>query len=280
MRKSLILLPFLLAATPALAQPAAKQEIAYGKAPLQKLDFYKSAKPGAPLVIFIHGGSWTAGDKGNATGAAKVSRYAAAGYAFASLNYRLVPGVKVADEAQDVADAVGYLIAHAKELGFDTRKVVLMGHSAGAHLAALIATDPHYLAKSHIGLDKLAGVVLLDGAGYDVTSRVAEGGPQVEGTFIKAFGNDPAEQRAVSPTLQAAAPNARDFLILHIDREGGARQSEALGRALTAAGSRVQVQGVEGKGLAGHMQINRRMGDPSFAPTALVDQWIAARFAR
>lgn len=280
MRKIPILLPLILVASPALAQSVPPREIAYGTAQLQKLDFHKGASPDAPLVVFVHGGGWKRGDKGNATGDEKVAHFTGRGFAFASVNYRLVPAATAEQQAQDVADALGYLVKHARELGFDPGKVVLMGHSAGAHLAALVATDPAYLRKAGWGLERLAGVVLLDGAAYDVPAQMADGPRIMGGTYQAAFGSDPARQRALSPTLQAAAPNARDFLILHVQREDGARQSEALGRALEAAGAHVTVQGLEGRGLRGHMAINRQLGDPGYPATAVVDRWIDGVLAR
>jgi len=276
MRKALILLAVLLAPAPVLAQSAPPREIAYGVEPLQMLDFYKGARVEAPLIVFVHGGGWKRGDKGNATGTEKVAHFTARGYAFASVNYRLVPGATVEQQAQDVADALAWLAAHARELGVDPRRIIVMGHSAGAHLAALVATDPVYLRTAGWALDKLAGVVLLDGAAYDVPAQMAEG-PRIMGdTYAAAFGSDPVRQRRLSPTLQAAAPNARDFLILHVERDDGTRQSEALGRALTSAGARVQVQGFAGRGLRGHAEINRRLGDPNYPATAVVDRWIDA----
>ncbi|MBB4097201.1 alpha/beta hydrolase [Sphingomonas kyeonggiensis] len=280
MRKVLILLPLLLAGMPALAQSVPPHEIAYGATQLQKLDFHKGVSAGAPLVVFVHGGGWKRGDKGNATGDEKVAHFTGRGFAFASVNYRLVPGVTVEQQAQDVADALGYLVQHARELGFDPGKVVLMGHSAGAHLAALVATDPAYLRKAGWDLERLAGVVLLDGAAYDVPAQMADGPRVMGGTYQAAFGSDPARQRVLSPTLQAGSPNARDFLILHVQREDGARQSEALGRALEAAGAHVTVQGLEGRGLRGHMAINRQLGHPGYPATAVVDRWIDGVLAR
>lgn len=280
MRKALILLPFLLAASPALAQTQPGREVAYGSAALQKFDYYRSARPDAPLVVFIHGGGWKRGDKGNATGAEKIAHFTGKGYAFASVNYRLVPGATVEQQAQDVADALGWMVKNARAMGIDPKRIVVMGHSAGAHLAALIATDPRYLQKAGWALDRLAGVVLLDGAAYDVPAQMAEGPRVMGGTYEAAFGSDPARQRALSPTLQAAAPNARDFLILHVERADGTRQSEALGRALTAAGARVTVQGFGGRGLRGHMEINRQLGDAGYPATAVVDRWIDAVTAR
>lgn len=257
-----------------------KTDIAYGADPLQHLDFWRAKGPDAPLVIFVHGGGWKRGDKSNTTGAAKVSHSLAAGNAFASIDYRLVPAATVEQQAQDVADAVAALRGQAAKLGFDPNRIVLMGHSAGAHLAALVGTDPRYFATAGMKPDAVRGVILLDGAAYDVPRQIAEGGNFMHDTYVQAFGSDPARQKALSPTFQVAAPNAPDFLILHIARDDGTAQSTALGAALRAAGTPAEVKAVEGKGLRGHMEINRKLGDPDYPATALVDAYLKRQFAR
>lgn len=267
-------------AMPAMAQTPSAHEIAYGSDRLQKFDFYaaKDASRPAPLVVFVHGGGWMRGDKGNGTDAAKVAHFAARGFAFASVNYRLVPAARVEDQAQDVADALGYLVRHVADLGVDASRIVLIGHSAGAHLAALVGTDPQYLRRAGLGMNQIDGVVLLDGAAYDVPVQMKEGAPMMRGTYQQAFGSDPARQRALSPTLQAAVPNAPAFLILHVDRADGREQSEALAAALRAAGTSVSVQGLEGRGLAGHAQINRELGEAAYPGTGIVDAWMDGIF--
>ncbi|WP_353204912.1 alpha/beta hydrolase [Sphingomonas sp.] len=263
-----------------VASVPGKVDIAYGTDPLQHIDFWRAKGPDAPLVIFIHGGGWKRGDKSNAIGAAKISHYLAAGYAFASVNYRLVPAATVEQQAQDVADAVATLRGQSAKLGFDASRIVLMGHSAGAHLAALVGTDPRYFAKAGMKPDAVRGVILLDGAAYDVPRQIAEGGNFMHDTYVQAFGDDPTRQKALSPAFQVAAPNAPDFLILHIAREDGTVQSTALGAALRAAGTPAEVAAVEGKGLRGHMEINRKLGEPDYPATALVDAYLKQRFAR
>jgi arylformamidase len=250
------------------------EAMAYGKDPLQTLTYWKAAKAGAPLIVFVHGGGWKRGDKDNATGAAKVEHFTGEGYAFASINYRLVPGASVEQQAQDVADALAALRKRAGELGFDPNRIILMGHSAGAHLVALVGTDMRYFAKAGLQPDAVHGVIPLDGAAYDVAGQMAQGGRFMSGTYEQAFGTDPARQKALSPTLHAARPNAPAFLILHVDRADGTAQSEALAAALKKAGTPVEVHALEGKGLRGHMEINRSMGDADYPGTAIVDQWI------
>lgn len=256
-----------------------RTELHYGDAPLQALDYYPAGAR-APLVVFVHGGGWKRGDKGNATGAAKIAHFREKGYAFATINYRLVPGATVEQQAADVASAVAYLRRNAGKLGFDPSRIVLMGHSAGAHLVALVGTDPKYLKAAGLDLSAIAGVVPLDGAAYDVPAQMADGARIMQPTYAQAFGNDPARQRALSPTLQTAAPNAPAFLILHVDREDGTRQSEALAAALRNAGTRVEIQGFEGKGLAGHIAINRQLGEADYPATPVLDAWLEKLFSR
>jgi arylformamidase len=255
-------------------------EMAYGQAPLQKLDFWKAKTAGAPLVIFVHGGGWKRGDKGNATGQYKAPHYLAQGYAFASINYRLVPEATVEQQAADVASAIAYFRKNAASLGIDPKRIVLMGHSAGAHLSALVGTDPQYLRGVGLEMSTLAGVIPLDGAAYDVPAQMTDGARIMQDIYKQAFGTEPQRQKALSPTWQAAAPNASAFLILHVDRYDGARQSAALADALRKNGAKVQLQAFEGKGLKGHADINRKLGDPEYPATPVVDAWLRNVFGR
>ncbi|MBK8037996.1 MAG: alpha/beta hydrolase [Verrucomicrobiaceae bacterium] len=255
-------------------------EMSYGRDPLQKLDYWRPTAAGSPLVVFVHGGGWKRGDKNNATGPEKPAHYLAHGYGFASINYRLVPAATVEQQAQDVASALAFLIRQAESLGFDASRVVLMGHSAGAHLSALVGTDMRYLKKAELSPKSLRGVIPLDGACYDVPRQIAEGGDFMQDTYIDAFGSEKERQLALSPTHHAAAPNAPAFLILHVQRVDGAAQSKALGEALTKAGTSAEVRGFEGTGLRGHTEINRRLGDPDYPATPVVDEWLKKIFAK
>ncbi len=248
---------------------------------LQKLDFYRSpTNRNAPLIIFVHGGGWENGDKSNATGQYKAPHYNQLGYAFASINYRLLPAAPVEQQAADVASAVSFLRNNASRVGFDPDNIILMGHSAGAHLVALVGTDPQYLQAAGLNFSSLRGVIPLDGAAYDVAAQMEDGSRIMQDTYRDAFGTDPVRQNALSPTLHAASPNASSFLILHVDRDDGERQSNGLAKSLKLAGTPTQINAVAGKGLKGHMEINRKLGDPSYAATAIVDAWIKERFGR
>lgn len=255
-------------------------EISYGTDPLQKLDYWRPTAAGSPLVVFVHGGGWKRGDKQNATGEEKPGHYLQQGYAFASINYRLVPAATVEQQARDVADAIAFLIRQAESLGFDSSRIVLMGHSAGAHLSALVGTDMRYLNKAGLSPKSLRGVIPLDGACYDVPRQIAEGGDFMHETYIQAFGGEKERQLALSPTHHAAAPNAPAFLILHVQRVDGTAQSKALAAALQKAGTPAEVRSFDGIGLKGHAEINRRLGDPAYPATPVVDDWLKSVFAK
>lgn len=271
--------------TPAIAADAPQagrpETLAFGQDPLQALDFWRArdASKAAPLVVFVHGGGWTRGDKRTSSQGAQAGHFLAMGYAFASVNYRLVPSVTVETEAADVAASLKFLLDRAPTLGFDRRRVVLMGHSAGAHLSALVGTDERYLQAVGLKETDLSGVILLDGAAYDVASQMEQAGPFMVRTYREAFGTDPVRHRALSPTQQAAPPNASQFLILHIQREDAVRQSRALGDALRAAGTPAEVQGLPGEGRSGHRDINVLLGEPDYPGTAVVDRWLQGVFA-
>jgi arylformamidase len=260
--------------------PARKAtEYKYGANKLQSLDFSPSVQGGsAPLVIFVHGGGWKRGDKRNATGQYKAAHYTSQGYAFASVNYRLVPEATIEQQAQDVANAIAWLHGKAAQLGIDKSRIVLMGHSAGAHLSALVGTDPQYLQNAGLSHSVLRGVIPLDGAAYDVPVQLTEGPSFMHETYKQAFGTDLKRQIALSPTHQAEAPNAPSFLILHVDRDDGKKQSANLANALRNAGTLAQVTHIKGRGLKGHMEINRQLGKPDYPATPVVDAWLKDRF--
>ena len=261
------------------ARDDGKQALSYGTDRLQAVDYWAGATRSAPLVVFVHGGGWSRGDKRMMDGSDKLAHWRAQGYAVASVNYRLVPEATVEQAAEDVAAAVALLKARSGELGFNPGKIALVGHSAGAHLVALVGTDPQYLRGAGLSFADIDGIVPLDGAAYNVSQQLDEG-PRIMGrTYRQAFGEDAARQQRLSPTAQAVAPNAGEFLILHVQRPDGIKQSEALGAALRRAGTGAEVRGFSGTGLSGHAEINRRMGDPDYPATPVLDAFFARIFS-
>lgn len=173
-----ILSVFLLAgAVPALAADPVKadvehvKDIAYhtGKdadTDKQKLDLYlpKGAKD-FPVFMFVHGGGYQKGDRKD--GEALGRTFAARGIGTAVISYRLYPAVKHPEHIRDVARAFGWVKDNAAKHGGDPARVFVGGHSAGAHLASLLATDATYLKADKRSLADVAGVVAISG-GYRI----------------------------------------------------------------------------------------------------------------
>ncbi len=255
---------------------------AYGPHPLQRIDVWKArgVQGAAPLVMFVHGGGWKRGDKKAAASQYAPVHFSQQGYVYASINYRLVPEFNLEDQAADVALALKALLPRAAEFGIDRRRAVLMGHSAGAHLVALVGTDERYLRAAGLGFADVSGVIPNDGAAYDVTRQIAGGSRIMRDTYLQAFGTDPARQRALSPVFHAAAPNAPAFLLLHVQRPDGVAQAKELEAALRKAGTAVERREFPGAGLNGHAEINRQLGNPEYPATAVVDEWLRRVFGR
>lgn len=258
------------AAARAPALPDGFRESAFGTDPLQKLDWAVPASTGrAPLLVFVHGGGWSIGDK-RMGAAEKGEHFLGQGWAFASTNYRLVPQATVEQQAEDVASAIAWL---RSQPGVDPDRIVLMGHSAGAHLAALVGTDPGYLTAAGVPMSAIRGVVLLDGAGYDVGQQMAARRNLAQGMYEQAFGKDPQRQGRLSPAHHAGAPNAPHWLILPVaSRQDSTRQSEDLAGKLRASGAKALVSPQNGKT---HRSLNKELGTTGDAATAEVDRFLA-----
>jgi acetyl esterase/lipase len=141
------------------------RDIAYAAGPRHGLDIYRPDGPGPwPVVVFFYGGSWRDGSKGDYKFVAAI--LARHGILTVVPDYRLYPQVKYPAFLQDCAAAVAWTFAHIPAYGGDTSHLFLMGHSAGAYNAVMLALDPQFLAADGIGRDRLAGAIGLAGP-YD-----------------------------------------------------------------------------------------------------------------
>ena len=146
-----------------------RADVAYGPLERQRFEVFvpgtsiddADQATGAPLVIFFSGGSWSMGSRRDYAFAGQA--LAARGFVVMVVDYRLHPEVRYPDFLKDCAQAVGYGLDHARELGADPRRVFLFGHSAGAYNAAMLALDPRWLHAVGHSPDELAGWVGLAG---------------------------------------------------------------------------------------------------------------------
>lgn len=145
----------------------ATRDLAYGAAPRQRLDLYAPAHAPAerlPVVIFFYGGSWQGGEKADYLFVADA--LTSRGFLTIVPDYRVYPEVKFPAFVEDGARVVRWARDHVAEHGGDPQRIYLMGHSAGAHIAALLSLDPRYLGA--VGLDRSAVRAMVGLAGpYD-----------------------------------------------------------------------------------------------------------------
>jgi len=234
-------------AAAAFAQPeaTAHRDIPYvlrarDRAPArhQSLDLYlPKAGPGRPpLIAFVHGGFWRESDDGYGIGKAVAQALVPRGVAVALVRYPLAPAHKFPAQAEDVARACAYLIRVADNYGFDAKRVFLMGHSAGAHLASLVVLDGRYLRGAGAPANAVAGVIAVSGI-YDLgeTGPIAQRAAEL---VTPVFGDDAGTRRDASPV--AHARSAPPFLVLSAANDFDGFQSDArrFAQRLRAAGNR------------------------------------------
>lgn len=173
----------------------------------QSLDLYRpsNAKPGSnlPMVVYVHGGGFAKGDKGNTKGHDK--SFPTAGYLLASVNYRLsdttpgpgTGGAMYPEHVKDVAAAIAWLYYNAEKIGGDRNRIFLMGHSAGAALVSLVATDNQFLNKYGVPFSAIRGVIALDGGSFDLAKRASR--PRSRAIIENAYGTNRDLWRIASP---------------------------------------------------------------------------------
>lgn len=194
-----------------------------------------------PVVVFIHGGSWS---HGKAAEYAFVARnLAARGYVGVSAGYRLVPGGEYPAMLQDGAAAVRWVRDNIGRYGGDPDRIVLMGHSAGAYNAVMLALDPRWLAGAGVPAGSIRGAIGLAGP-YDFLPLDSEG-------TINAFGKAP--ELAQTQPVNFARKDAPPLLLVTGDADTTVRprNAEALARAMTAAGQATEPVVVPGMGHIG-----------------------------
>ena len=259
-----------------------KQDIPYAEPadPRQKVDIY--APDGAknlPVVFWIHGGGWQAGDRTNVQ--VKPQAFVDKGFVFVSTGYRLLTNVDMGTIFRDIAKSVRWLHEHVAEHGGDPKRMLIMGHSAGAQLAALICIDDRYLKAEGLSLNIIKGCVPLDGDTYDVpaiietveTRQRVHGLPMPRFGHRIKFGNDPAKHRDYSAVTHVAkGKGIPPFLIVHVaDHPDVRAQAERLEAVLKDAGipaKRFPARETD------HSKLNENLGLPDDPPTKALFEFV------
>ncbi len=267
MRFLLAILLLLVAHTQLMGQEV-KRDISYAEPTeeRQTLDIYSpQGAKNLPVVFWIHGGGWQTGDKSNVQ--LKPMVFCEMGFVFVSTNYRLLPKVEMETIVRDVAKSVGWVQRHISEHGGDPHRLFVMGHSAGAQLAALICTDERYLAKEGVALNDIRGCVPVDGDTFDIPAiietaesrRRAHRQPQAKYGHREKFGNDLTLHREFSAVTHVAEnKHIPPFLVLHVaDHPDTTAQAQRLGSVLKQANIPVTVFGANE---TNHSKLNENLG--------------------
>ena len=230
-----------------------ERDVAYGTDPKQRFDVYLPARAShAPVMFLVHGGGWRIGDKASrAVVENKVARWTTAGFIVISTNYRLLPAADPIAQAEDVARAIAFAQRRLPAWGGDPDRIVLVGHSAGAHLVALIGTDETLIA--HQAARPIIGTIILDSAALDVEEVMRS--PHLP-LYDAAFGTRKKYWTLASPYRQLGAGAAPFLLVCStLRRESCPEAAKFVKRA--------KVMGVTTQLLQEpmtHRQINERLG--------------------
>jgi acetyl esterase/lipase len=266
-RLLLPLLACLLLPMGARAAPAkVLRNIAYGSNPLQRYDVYLPANADdAPVIFMVHGGGWRRGDKAaSAVVEAKVARWVSRGFVLVSANYRLLP-TPIDEQADDVAHALASAQDHATQWGADPRQFILMGHSAGAQLVALVNADPARAMTA--GARPWLGAILIDTAMLNVPRNMRRRHPRL---YDRAFGTQSRYWRKVSPLQQLRADAPPMLLVCSSRRRRSCPQAHAFAAAAHAHGVRAKVISEA----RGHRQLDADLGGDN-AYTRQVERFMA-----
>jgi len=265
----------------ALAVQDVKKDIPYGDQERQILDVAapKDAK-NLPVVFWIHGGGWQTGDKSLVQ--VKPKMFVDRGFVFVAANYRLLPKVEMETIFRDVAKAIGWVHRHIAEHGGDPDRLFVMGHSAGAQLAALMCIDDRYLKSEGVPFSALKGCVPVDGDTYDVPAIIetaetrlrVHGEPPPKWGHRLKFGNDPEKHKDYSAVTHVAkGKGIPPFLILYVaDHPDTSAQARRLATVLK--GSEIPAIAFGAKD-TNHSKLNDNLGTEGDPATKAVDDFLA-----
>ncbi len=234
------------------------EDIEYGHEERQSLDVYypTQPRPGAPTLVFFYGGSWQWGYKGGYRFVAQA--LTELGYRVVVPDYRVYPEVGFPEFVKDGAQA----IAQVQKMGLDDQGLVLIGHSAGAHIAALLAMDDTYLAEAGVNRDAILGWVGLSGP-YDFL-------PLKDPEFIAIFGG--RDDIPETQPINFASPDDPPALLVYggADDKVGPQNHINLAERLRQAGVPVQTRvypDVNHYDTVGAFSVRFRDLSPSFGDT-------------
>ncbi len=197
-----------------------------------------------------------------------------------SVNYRLWPKVAMGDIVRDVAKSIHWAHDHIAAYGGDPSRLLIMGHSAGAQLAALICIDERYLQAEGLSLAVIKGCVPVDGDTYDVpaiivtaeTRRRVHGQPEPKVTHREKFGTTEQQKDYSAVTHVAKGKGIPPFLLLYVaDHPDTTAQAQHLGAVLKEAGVPTTLFGAKD---TNHTKLNDNLGNASDPATEALSAFV------
>tara|TARA_B100001989_G_C24550737_1_gene474441 strand:- start:1548 stop:2423 length:876 start_codon:yes stop_codon:yes gene_type:complete len=220
------------------------KNIEYGSHERQKLDLYLPQNTNSsrlPVLMFIHGGAWQKGDKDMYDKMGIF--YAENDILFIAINYRLSPDYVHPALAEDCAHAVSWIYQNIDKYGGNTNKITLSGHSAGAHLSALISTDKRYLDAYGLPTSIFKTVIPNDTASFDFLLPIKKGKRIVQPIIDYTFGTDEKGLADASPITHVKNNgNLPDFLLFVTGkRQDAVIQTKNFHKTLQAYGAKSEM---------------------------------------
>lgn len=233
-----------------------ERDLPYGNDPQQHLDLYIPVQAkAAPIIFMVHGGAWMIGDKAASSFVSnKVAHWLPKGYILVSSNYRMSKRPNPLDQADDIARALAFVQTKAPSWGGDPTRILLLGHSAGAHLVSLLAADSR-IVTSKGGIPWL-GTIALDSAAFDLVEIMQR---KHHGFYDRVFGKDKAFWTETSPYHRLTVAPAPMLLVCSTKRNDACPPAQTFASKATELGGKVTVLPVDMK----HGELNKELGQPS-----------------
>lgn len=229
------------------------KNLKYASADKNKLDIYIPVNNLNKKVIFmVHGGGWRFGDKTSKNVVKnKVKYWVLKGYTFISTNYRLVPDVNVNEQTKDIAKALSFSQNYLKKYGIKSKDFIVMGHSAGAHLVSLLASNLNL--ASRFDVKPWAATISIDTGVFDVVELMNNRHLPL---FDKAFGNDEKFWKLVSPYHQLKKKSFPFLIICSKKRKASCNQSKSFISKLKKLNTYTKVLEID----LNHKNLNKKLG--------------------
>ena len=243
--------------------------------PRHRLDVYApEGAIGLPVTLWFYGGGWRSGDKRLFDHIGRA--FAVRGIVTVAVNYRLTPEATHPDHVRDCSAALEWTYRNIAEYGGDANRIFLSGHSAGAHLASLLALDPQYRKERDLPDDVVKGVVAVSGA-TDLNAHVESTKFTSREHIEQAFGDEEHELADASPLTHAIDrsidPPPFMIIVAEHDPEGLRAQAKALSEALRDVDGAARFVSVNGRD---HFTIVRRFGPDDDAAANAAGEFINA----